>query len=140
MYECLCACSNTHIACYQQLKESKTQSCGCLRKEITGNNKRTHGATNTKEYKTWKAIKHRCLNSNASDYSYYGGRGIRICERWLNSFENFFEDMGTKPKGFTIERVENDRDYGPSNCVWADRKTQAQNRRPRTSWRSLKKT
>lgn len=91
-----------------------------------------HGGTGTPEYITWSGTKNRCFNKNDVDYPYYGGRGIKVCERWLgvNGFSNFLEDMGERPTPkHTLDRKDNDGNYEPSNCKWETRLTQANNTR-----------
>ena len=89
----------------------------------------THGLSNTKEYRTWISMKERCLNPNHRSYSYYGGRGILVCPEWINSFKKFYEDMGEKPKGLTLDRINNNHSYSKENCRWATYHTQALNKR-----------
>lgn len=82
------------------------------------------------EYRAWQNLKQRCLNPKDKDYPYYGGRGIRVCKRWATSFENFYADMGAKPNNtYSLDRIDNDGDYDPNNCRWADKITQSINRR-----------
>jgi hypothetical protein len=114
------------------LRSGNTKSCGCLISEGIIERSTTHGLASRvgrrPEYDAWSMTRQRCNNPKQRDYKYYGGRGICICKRW-ESFSNFVEDMGPRPKGYTLERVNNDLDYSPENCVWAPRKVQTKNRR-----------
>lgn len=101
------------------------KSAGIFRKNVVPK----HGMTDTNIHKRWRSMKNRCLNPNASNYENYGGRGITICDRWLYSFENFYKDMGDAPKGLTLDRIDNDGDYEPSNCKWSTYKEQVNNTR-----------
>ena len=92
---------------------------------------KSHGMAKTPIYALWRGMKTRCLNTRSQFYAEYGGRGITICERWLNSFEAFYEDMGPRPDGLSLERKNNDLGCNPENCVWATKKDQARNRRGR---------
>lgn len=121
---CKCDCGNDKIVTRNALTTGCTNSCGCLKKEL----QTIHGMWKTPEYRTWIRIKTRCENKNTPYYYNYGGRGISVCERWSNSFENFYSDMGERPTPqHSIERKDNNGNYEPSNCVWETRCKQQQN-------------
>lgn len=127
---CQCDCGGSVVAEGKNLRGGLTKSCGCLSKEVASLRTRTHGMTESVEYKTWSAIKRRCYNENEHCYPRYGGRGIKVCGRWLNSFENFYADMGPRPAGnYSIERNDPNGDYSPSNCRWLPMAKQSANRR-----------
>lgn len=95
-----------------------------------------HGMYTTVEYIAWKNMKKRCYDKNYGAYKNYGNRGITVCERWLHSFSNFYADMGDRPEGYSLDRINNNGNYEPTNCRWADKLTQSTNKRPSLVGRS----
>lgn len=118
-WHCRCDCGNERLVRALHLRSGHTVSCGCFHRQ----RRVTHGASDTKTYRAWWDMLQRCRNPKLSNFRAYGGRGIRVCDRW-QTFENFLADMGECPAGRSLDRIDNDGNYEPGNCRWATREQQ----------------
>lgn len=130
-WECLCDCGSLVYAESSCLNNGDTISCGCRKIDHISENFTSHGKSKTVEYRIWTSMIQRCINPKSTSYPNYGGRGILVCDRWLNSFENFLEDMGVRPEERTLDRIDPSGNYSPSNCRWAEVSEQKFNTRRR---------
>lgn len=136
-YDCECVCGNNIEVKGKYLRNGDTKSCGCLnieRIKQQGYQNKKHGFSSLPEYNVYKTMISRCINKKHDRYYRYGGRGIKVCDRWLESFENFYEDMGDKPKNCTLDRMDNNGIYSANNCRWATITQQNINREKSDMW------
>lgn len=125
---CRCDCGNEAVTTRSNFRSGNTQSCGCLSVEVKITANTTHGLTNHPLYATWYEMQQRCFSSKQGEYKYYGGRGITVCERWMD-VRNFIADMPERPPGCTLDRVDVNGNYEPGNCRWATKSQQMNNTR-----------
>jgi hypothetical protein len=128
---CICKCGTQKTARQTDLKSGGTSSCGCFRKEVSRKKLFVHGLKDTKEYTSYRGMLNRCYQESHIGYKNYGGRGITVCARWRHDFLAFLNDMGFRPEGCSLDRIDVDGNYEPSNCRWASRQQQAENQRPK---------
>ena len=132
-WKCRCTCGTEVSVSTSDLRSGNTRSCGCLLIEVSSHINLKHGHTVggkwSRTFQSWSDMKTRCYNKNSLDYENYGSRGIVVCDRWRDSFENFLADMAEKPAGLTLDRINNDGNYEPGNCRWATYSEQNKNRR-----------
>lgn len=131
-YTCLCECGRTTIVRVGHLRSGHTLSCGCLNKDMSAKANTKHGharrGRKTRAYRAYMDMRYRCENANSKPYGIYGAKGISVCGRWRESFDNFLTDMGIPPQGMSLDRIDNNLGYEPSNCRWASVITQNNNR------------
>ena len=139
VWKCICDCGKIAYVTTSNLTCNRIRSCGCIKQEILMKRNITHNQRHTKLYNVWKGIKQRCYNPKSQSYHNYGARGIKMCNEWLNDFQSFYEwsyangysteNQNDEKHKLTLDRIDVNGNYEPSNCRWVDRKTQASNMR-----------
>jgi hypothetical protein len=127
VWMCKCRCGNSALVPSYKLTSAHTKSCGCYRSDLATAKNTTHGDYRSPEHRSWQSMKSRCLNPKSTQYKWYGGRGISVCDKWL-TYEGFLADMGRKPAGYELDRIDNNGHYEPANCRWASHRDQSRNK------------
>lgn len=128
LFACNCSCGKTGVFVGSRLKRGETRSCGCFHAEVTSKIASTHGKSGSGAHRSWAAMLERCNSERNIGYANYGGRGITVCEEW-RKFEAFYQDMGDRPQGMTLDRIDPNGNYCKDNCRWLSKKMQNRNRR-----------
>lgn len=132
IWRCVCDCGKEHVAAVNSLRSGTIRSCGCLLAETARANQFRHGEFGTRTYTSWDNMIQRCTNPNSTAYKRYGAIGVTVCDRWLQ-YENFRQDMGERPEGKSLDRLNSFGNYQPNNCKWSTVLEQARNKRKRTT-------